>query len=131
MFWDEPIPAAVTAEELEERNSNFTVADVKEWVEKHDHLQGRFRFFDVYAKHSSLYIRVARPLLSMRTTGSIDVERVAKPFKHNILRKKRNRLSDQKGRVLFRAAQNLRYLMKEKMEWKGKIYDGTMDIART
>ena len=59
----------------------------------------------------------------MRTTGSIDVERVAKPFKHNMLRKERNRLSDENGRILFRAAQNLRYLMKAKQELKGQIND--------
>ena len=64
----------------------------------------------------------------MRTTGSIDVERVAKPFKHNILRKERNRLSDSEGIVLFRAAQNLRYLMKAKMQLKGEIHD-MLDVA--
>ena len=30
-----------------------------------------------------------------------------------------------------KGAQNLRYLMKAKMELKGKIYDGAMDIDRT
>ena len=73
--------------------------------------------------HSKFYQRVARPLLSMRTTGSIDVERVAKPFKHHLLRKDRNRLSDGKGVVLFRASQNLRHLMKAKQELKGKLHD--------
>ena len=83
---------------------------------------------------SRLFQMVILPLLSMRTTGSIDVERVAKPFKHNILRKDRNRLSDEKGRILFPAAQNMRYLVKVKMTLKEKVYDGVesaMDIART
>lgn len=109
------------------KNVNFTIDEVVDWVEKYDGLAGRLRFFDVYAKHSKFYIRVARPLLSMRTTGSIDVERVAKPFKNNILRKDRNRLSDGKGRVLFRAAQNLRYLMKAKAELKGTIHDAAFE----
>ena len=59
----------------------------------------------------------------MRTTCSIDVERVAKPFKRNMYRKERNRLSDENGRLLFRAAQNLRYLMKTKKALKGQIND--------
>ena len=45
-----------------------------------------------------------------------------------------NRLSDEKGRILFRAAQNMRYLVKVKMTLKGKVYGGVesaMDIART
>ena len=118
--------------ELEHKSKTFTIKQVYEWVDKHDGLDGRFRFFYVYYPNSDLYIKVIKPLLSMCTTGSIDVKRVAKPFKHNILRKERNRLSDENGRILFRAAQNLRYLMKAKMALKGKIYDGlSTDIART
>ena len=45
---------------------------------------------------------------------------------HNI-RKERNRLSDNKGIVLFRSAQNLLYSMKAKM-LKGEIHD-TLDAA--
>ena len=44
-------------------------------------------------------------------------------LEHNMLRKERNRLSDENGRILFRAAQNLRYLMKAKQELKGQIND--------
>ena len=54
--------------------------------------------------------------MSMRTTGSMNIECVAKPFKHNVLRKDMNRLSDEKGNVLFRCAQNLKHLMKAKMQ---------------
>ena len=45
------------------------------------------------------------------------------------IRKERIRLSDSKGIViLFRAAQNLGYLMKAKMQLKGEIHD-TLDTA--
>ena len=91
-------------------------------METHKNLEGRFRFFDVYKPNSVFYQRVARHLLSMRTTGSIDVERVAKAFKRNLLRKEMNRLSDENGIVLFRVAQNLKYLMKVKMAVRGTIY---------
>ena len=94
------------------------------WIEDHKNIEGRFRFFDVYNPNSAFYRRVTRPLLYMHTNGSIDVEHVAKPFKHNLLRKERNRLSDENGIVLFRSAQNLRYLMKAKMALKGQVYDG-------
>ena len=50
----------------------------------------------------------------MRTVGSIDVERLAKPLKHQLLTKERNRLCDEKVITLFRASQNLRHLMKAK-----------------
>jgi hypothetical protein len=111
---------------LEKANRTFNVAQVYEWVEDNQHLQGCFQFFDVYNPNSDLYCRVIRPLLSMRTTGFIDVERVAKPFKNNMLRKERNRLSDEKGRILFQAAQDLRYLMRVKRMLRGSLHD---DVA--
>ena len=46
-------------------------------------------------------------LFSLRTVGSIDVERRIKPVKENILTKKRNCLLDPKGVALYRASENL------------------------
>jgi hypothetical protein len=56
----------------------------------------------------------AKPLLSMRTVGSNDVERRVKPLKLTMLTKKRNRLQDPKGICLFCASENLRYIMTAK-----------------
>ncbi len=60
-------------------------------------------------------------LLSMRTVGSIKVERKLKLIKHNILTKKHNRLGDPKGVVLFRASENVKHLMHAKKILDKKI----------
>ena len=57
---------------------------------------------------------IAKPLISMRTVGSIDVERRVKPLKDTILTKKRNRLSDTKANVLYCARENLNHIMNVK-----------------
>ena len=108
---------------LEVRNKEFTVASVVEWAERHGKIQGRFRFFETFHANSEFYQRIARPLLSMRTIGSIDVERRIKPIKHNILTKKRNCMGDPKGVALFRASENLRHIMKAKKQLAKKITD--------
>jgi hypothetical protein len=51
---------------------------------------------------------VAKPLLSIKTTGSISVERLAKPLKNKVATKERNRLDTDKRTVLQRAGLNLR-----------------------
>ena len=60
----------------------------------------------------------------MKSVGSMDVERTAKPFKHCILTKERNRLTDESGVVLFRAGQNLKHLHHARIAIKGKAYAG-------
>jgi hypothetical protein len=65
-------------------------------VEKYNNIDGHFRFFEVYARFSLLYQQVGKRLLSMKSVGSMDVERTAKPFKHCILTKDRNRIFDEK-----------------------------------
>ena len=61
--------------------------------------------------------------MSMRTVGSIEVERRIKPLKHDIITKKRNRLRDPKGVALYRASENLHHLMKAKKALGMKIND--------
>ena len=60
-----------------------------------------------------------------------NVWRTAKPFKHCILTKDRNRLSDAKGVVMFRAGQNLKHLHHARTAIKGKVYAGVVGTAYT
>ena len=92
--FEDPLPPIVTGEQLEVNNKDFTFDQVQEWIEGSDGIAGRFRFYEAFGKHSEFYQRIAKPLLSMRTVGSIDVEHRIKPVKHEILTKKRNRLLD-------------------------------------
>ena len=108
------------------RNRNFDLNKVQDWVEKYDGINGRFRFFQAYMPLSPLYQAVGKPLLSMKTSGSMDVERAAKPFKHLILKKNRNRLGDAKGIKLLRCHQNLTHLYNARQLIKGKVYDGVV-----
>ena len=116
------MPDAVPMDNLIMNNKMFTIDDVEAWVLKHECIMGRFSFFETWMRNNDFYQRIVKPLLSTRSCGSIDVERAVKPMKHNILTKKRNRLGDAKGIVLFRASQNLQHLQKMKMVMKMKIH---------
>ena len=66
-------------------------------------MKGHFQFFQTYAANSEFYQKVAKPLLSMRVVGliDVDVERRVKGIKGTILAKKRNKLQDPKGVALM------------------------------
>ena len=102
-LWNGPIPESGTPEENENRKRNFTLDRVVEWVKEYENIDGRFCYFQAYAHFSPLYLQVGKRLLSMKIVCSLDVECMAKPFKHSILTKDRNALGDEKGIVLFRA----------------------------
>ena len=53
----------------------------------------------------------------------MDVERIAKPLKHQILTKERNMLGDKKATVLLRVSENLRFLFEAKQALRAAIYD--------
>eukprot|EP00985_Skeletonema_marinoi_P031477 scaffold37707_cov119-Skeletonema_marinoi.AAC.1 len=76
------------------------------------HVGGSFR--SIHSSPSPFYQKVAKPLLSMGTVGSMDCERRAKPLKHTIVTSKRNRLKDETGAALLRGYENLNHLMNAK-----------------
>jgi hypothetical protein len=117
----EPLPEPVSAEQLEINNEAITVQEVITWVEETNNVSARLEFFDTFGSNNLFYILVARPLLSMRTVGSMDVERKVKPVKEKILTKYRNRLKDPKGVALFRLRENLNHIMEAKKSLGKKI----------
>ncbi len=64
----------------------------------------------------------------MKTVCSMDVEHTAKPFKHCMLSKDQNRLSDERGAVMFRAGQNLKHFHRARESIKGKVYTGVLGV---
>lgn len=112
--FEKELPDAVSGEELKLNNAETSVDEVLAWVEKTGNIQGRLALFDTFHANSDFYLKVAKPLLSMRAVGSIDVERRIKTLKGSILTKKRNKIKDTKGVVYLRASENLRHLMRAK-----------------
>ena len=119
--FDHSIPPFVTTSVLDENTKNITFDDVQEWIEENGCVAGRFRWFKVHARQSLFCQLVAKRLLSMRTVGSIDVERQIKPMKNAVITKDRNRLGTAKATVLYRTSENLRHLMKAKITLGKKI----------
>jgi len=79
--------------------------------------------------NNTFYLKVTQPLLSMRTTGSIDVERRTNPLEHNIMTKKHNRLKDPNQISLLGGQENLKQYMGAKLDLGKKITDSLKAIS--
>jgi hypothetical protein len=82
--------------------------NIVRWVYRFARHRGRLRRFFADLTPTSYFQLVAKPLLSIMTTGSISVERVAKPLKNKVATQEGNRLNTDKRTLLLHAGLNLR-----------------------
>jgi hypothetical protein len=110
----------MSIEELQADQKKLTLEMVSDWIKKTGGHCSRLSFFSILPQ-SQFYSVLAEPLLSLRTTGSITVERIAKPMKHKVLEKHRNRLGIVKAELLLRVGLNLRALMARSKVLKSNV----------
>ena len=96
----------------------LTLDAVQEWIDKFHGGNGKITFFSDGFEKSLYFKKIALPLLSMKATGSITVERVAKPLKNGVLDPSRNRLAPMKQIMCLRAGLNIN--MKRMLQNKDK-----------
>ena len=99
----------------------LTLDMVSEWLNRTGWHNNRVTFFsgvELYADQSLMYQKVLKPILSLRTTGSVAVERVAKPLKQKVLEKHRNRYSPECAEMLLRVGLNLNFLKGQRGQLK-------------
>ena len=92
------------------------IEDVSKWVKERGKHMSRMAWFLTWQPDSKLFLRVAKPLLSLRTTGSMSVERVAKPLKNFVHTTFRSRMTPGESSMLLRAGLHLRFLGEAKLE---------------
>ena len=93
-------------------------SDVHKWITTYKGVTGRLEHFEGDEEYSDIaYARyIAKPLLSMKTAGSVSVERVAKPLKDGVLTRNRNRLGNERRIVALRAGLNLNLKMRLRLQ---------------
>ena len=106
-------------EEKKSRSKNtmktISIEDVSKWVKRTGGHMGRLAWFSTWKADSILYQKIGKPLMSLRSTGSMTVERAAKPMKNSVYTKFRRRLSPGRSSMLLRVGLNLRFLAETKL----------------
>ena len=107
----------------DEDDHDYTVLEISNFIGKTGPAGGSapLRFWMTYFSGTHLYKLAGEQLLSIRTVGSIAVERVAKTLKHSIQTSKRNRIADPNAEWMLRGSMDLKLL-------QGKIRP--MELAR-
>jgi hypothetical protein len=96
-------------------NHVLTVADVSKWAQDSGGHEQRLSWYESNAKKSVLCTDAAKQLLSVCISGSMGVERAAKPLKNAVLVKDRNAQSVGVTEMALRAGLNLRFLQAAKI----------------
>ena len=99
----------------------LTIEDVANWVQNTGGHCSRLAWYQTWKRNSIFYRKIAHPLLSLRSTGSITVERVAKPLKNSVYTKERRSMLGGKSTVLLRAGLNLNFLAQAKLRLKENL----------
>lgn len=94
----------------------LTLGDVSSWIQKTGGHDSRLAWWTCHAKKTALFNELARPLLSIRITGSMTVERIAKPLKNAVMTKERAKMGTKKCEMCLRVGLNLRLLQAAKKE---------------
>jgi len=97
--------------------------DFKTWFVGTGSMGARLNWFGTSTANSEFFLKVAKPLISIHTVISINVERKVNPIKYTIMTNKCNHLKDPKGFVLYRAQKNLKHGMRAKKALEKKITD--------
>ena len=121
-LFDEPFEEDRRPRDVKKLDSlKLTLDMVTQWIKDTGNHDSRLTFFtgvEFDNEGHLLYKKVLEPLLSMRTTGSVAVERVAKPMKHKVLTSCRNRLGIERAKMLLRVGMNPRFLMEKRKHMK-------------
>jgi hypothetical protein len=95
----------------------LTISDVSDWIRSTGAHEQRLAWYESNARRAVIYTDAAKQLLSVSITGSMDVERAAKPLKNSVLVKDRASMSVGMADIALRAGVNLQFLQaaKEKL----------------
>jgi uncharacterized sporulation protein YeaH/YhbH (DUF444 family) len=80
----EPFEELPNPDLIRKKQKSLRLKEVSQWLVETDGVKGRLDFFCTVSNYN-IYRRVAKPILSARTSGSIAVERVVKPLKKRVL----------------------------------------------
>ena len=100
-------PPPLSSEEKSTKGTAMTFEDVSSFINETKGMLGCLRWYEMRAWDTTLYKYVARPLLSLSSVGSMDIEWFAKPLKYVIQTKDRNNISDEFASMLLRILINL------------------------